>query len=67
MAITKYSYFVVHFLHFIDRPIVFILLYMIITLLTDTFILLYIFLIGGLKKMFTCMAVARFFVMGFKQ
>lgn len=60
MAVTEYCYhFVVHFYHFIDRLLfLFALLYMIIIiLLTDTFILLYIFLIGGLKNTFSCMAI----------
>lgn len=67
MAMTEYcKHFVVHFYYFIDRPLLlFALFYMIIILLTDTFILLYIFLIGGLlKKMFfPCMAIARFSLM----
>ena len=60
MAVTDTCYhFVVHFYHFIDRPLfLFALLYMIIIiLLTDTFILLYIFSIGGLKNTFSCMAI----------
>ena len=52
MAVTEYCYhFVVHFYCFIDRPLfLFALLYMTIILLSDTFILLYIFSIGGLEK-----------------